>query len=785
MRESLAPTGDPAWVLRAEGYDPLREASLESRFAISNGFLGVRGTRLIARGDGRAIAARTYVAGLFGTADGEGVLPGLVVAPDWLRVGLCLAGRPLAGQPPDVAAHTRILDFRRGALLTETRLRLADPMVAGLALRVRTLRLVSQRARGVGLQLIQFEFETGEAEVTLEASMEAPGLGVVEEQAEPDFGVWRAEGAIRRLAMATCADVQIDGADVASTPGLDPGARAWTWPARPGQLAVFTRLLGAVRSDTQARDPGPEARRLLGAAQQSGWSGVLGGHEAAWTERWRGSDVEVEGDAAAQEALRFAAYHLNSAANPDDERVSIAARALTGDDYRGHVFWDTEIYLLPFYTMTWPAAARALLMYRFHTLDGARVKAAGMGWRGALYAWESADTGAETTPREAVGPDRKIIAILSGVQEQHISADVAYAVWRYWDATGDEAFLREAGAEILIETARFWVSRATLESDGARHIRGVIGPDEYHEHIDDNAFTNVMARWNLSRAVEAATLLRTRWPSEWMTLSDRLDLGAAEIADWSAAAEALVTGLDPATGLYDQFEGFRELEDIDLAAYDGRSVPMDVVLGRERTQRTQVVKQADVVALLGLLPEAFTNSSAQANFDYYARRCSHGSSLSRAMHGLVAARLGLSDMALDFFRQTAQIDLGDAHVAIDGGLHIAALGGLWILAVFGFAGLSLTKTGIGLAPRLPAQWSDLRFPIQWRGRCVSLRIAQAKGLIEATLTSGSAMTLTLGGETHDLTLGQALRVSIVSTSTTPVQSPESPLPRRPALSPLR
>ena len=154
----------------------------------------------------------------------------------------------------------------------------------------------------------------------------------------------------------------------------------------------------------------------------------------------------------AQLALRFALYHLNSAANPADERVSIGARALTGDDYHGHVFWDTEIFLLPFYILTWPEAARTLLMYRFHTLDGARAKAAAMGWRGALYAWESADTGAEMTPEQVIGPDRRIVDILCGKQEQHISADVAYAVWQYWQATEDQSFLLDAGAEILIET---------------------------------------------------------------------------------------------------------------------------------------------------------------------------------------------------------------------------------------------------------------------------------------------------------------------------------------------
>ena len=194
----------------------------------------------------------------------------------------------------------------------------------------------------------------------------------------------------------------------------------------------------------------------------SAGAGVVAEHEAAWSNRWHCSDVEVEGDAVAQQALRrFAIYHLNNAANPADERVCyIGARALTGGDYRGHVFWDTEIFLLPFYVLTWPEAARALLMYRFRTLDGARAKAAGMGWRGALYAWESADTGAETTPDQVIAPDRRVIDILCGRQEQHISADVAYAVWQYWQATRDEEFLLDAGAEILLETGRFWSSRA-------------------------------------------------------------------------------------------------------------------------------------------------------------------------------------------------------------------------------------------------------------------------------------------------------------------------------------
>ena len=208
-----------------------------------------------------------------------------------------------------------------------------------------------------------------------------------------------------------------------------------------GQVAALDRIVAVARGDTPEDDPAPSAEAALARSHALGWRAALAAHEAAWEARWAASDIIIEGDDEMQQALRFAVYHLTSAANPEDDRVSVGARGLTGDAYLGHVFWDTEIYLLPFYTTVWPEAARALLMYRFHTLPGARAKAARIGCKGALYAWESADTGYETTPERVVGPDGKLIDVLSGRMEHHISADVAYAVWQYWRATGDDDVL--------------------------------------------------------------------------------------------------------------------------------------------------------------------------------------------------------------------------------------------------------------------------------------------------------------------------------------------------------
>jgi trehalose/maltose hydrolase-like predicted phosphorylase len=745
MEHALRPTACPAWVLDSHGFDPLREGSFESRFAISNGFLGVRGARAVGRGARWVVPPRTYVAGLFDTPGTEPWPPELVPAADWLRVRILLPSGPLVHHPGDASSQRMTLDMRRGVLLAGAHL-LEAPDVR---IRLRTLRLVSLSERAVGLQLIELEIEDREVEVTLEASFEGMNLGLVSERLDQDLGVWRTRHSGKGLAMAAAASLQVDGHDLPPT-ALGQLKWSWSWKSRPGQVVCFERSVAVVRSDTPSLDPGGGARDKLGVARRLGWRGVIAEHEAAWASRWQCSDVEIDGDAAAQRALRFAGYHLNSAANPADERVSIGARALTGDDYHGHVFWDTEIFLLPFYVLTWPEAARALLMYRFRTLDAARAKAAGMGWRGALYAWESADTGAEATPDQLVAPDRRVVDVLCGKQEQHISADVAYGVWQYWKATGDDGFLLDAGAEILLETGRFWSSRARPEADGHCHIRGVIGPDEYHEHIDDNAFTNVMARWNIRRALDVAALLRERWPERWARLASRLGLDDTELKQWRNVAETMATGLDIGTGLFEQFAGYFALEQIDLANYTGRSVPMDVVLGRERTQTSQVIKQADVVALLGLLPEEFVGETGAVNFRFYEPRCGHGSSLSRAMHGLVAARLGYSEIALRQFRLAAAIDLADTHAAIGGGVHIGALGGIWQTAVLGFAGLSLHGDGIELDPKLPPDWRSLGFGIQWRGRRLRIKVVPGEQLVEATLEAGAPMRLVVGGEAHEL-----------------------------------
>lgn len=756
MLEALEPTSASGWVLSHTGYNVLTESALESSFAVGNGFLGMRAARSVSRGptwvswlgySRWASWPRCYVAGLFDVPNVEPPVPALLPVADWSRVRILLNGKLLLAREGEIRAGTRKLDMRRGVLLSDWTHRVPS----GVTFEGHELRLLSLMDRAIGLQIMWMALDREGVEVTLEASFAMAGLGMEPIRLEEDLGVWRAEGSGKGVSMTGAATLRLGGELLAPERPF-PLRWIWRWRSVPGQIAEFDRLVGVARADTLEEDPAPRAEAALKRNLVLGWRGVLTEHEAAWNARWSASEIGIEGDDELQQALRFAVYHLTSAANPEDDRVSIGARALTGDAYLGHVFWDTEIYLLPFYTVIWPEAARALLMYRFHTLPNARAKAAHFGFQGALYAWESADSGAETTPECLIGADGTVVDILCGKMEQHISADIAYAVWRYWRCTGDDDFFLHAGAEILLETARFWASRAVAEADGRRHIRHVIGPDEYHEDVDDNAFTNMMARWNIARALDAIQWLRERRPDHAAALCSRLALGEVELADWRDAVTRLVTGFDPSTGLYEEFSGFHALEPIELNK--GRIMPVDVVTDRAWGQRSQVVKQADVVALMALLPEEFPGTVAQTNFRYYEPRCAHGSSLSAGMHALVAARLGDAAMALRYLRETADKNL-DLDPNSAGGVRIAGLGALWQAVILGFAGLDLAGETLGIDPQLPPNWQSLSFRVCWRGRSVALRITGSA--VEVTLIKGEPMPIRIAASTRELKGGMMVQ----------------------------
>ncbi len=459
-------------------------------------------------------------------------------------------------------------------------------------------------------------------------------------------------------------------------------------------------------------DDAPEPRVALDAlrdAEDVGFERLLSEQRAAWGEFWDVADIRVEDDPELQRAIRLALFQLSASVGEDGE-TALGARGLTGPGYRGHVFWDTDVFVLPFLAATRPRAARTLLEYRVRRLGAAFREAHASGRVGARFPWESARSGRDVTPDRARVAG-ETIPILTGQLEEHIVADVAWGAACYLDWTGDEEFESGAGRTILVETARYWASRIRRDGEGRGHIDGVIGPDEYHENVDDNAFTNVMARWNLRRAAEAVASL------------PRGEVGEDEVARWHSLADTLVDGYDSETGVYEQFAGFFGLEPIviaDLAAR--RPTDAERLLGRERLAGAQVAKQADTLMLHQLVPDEVASDSLRPNLLFYEPRTSHGSSLSPGIHAGLFARLGKMNEALEWLRLTSRMDLDDVTNSSAGGLHTAAMGSLWQALVFGFAGLRPAGDGLRLDPRLPDAWGAFEIRVLFRGARVKVRM---------------------------------------------------------------
>jgi len=757
-----SPALDTGWRLRLDGGEAAEGRAAASLLTVGNGRLGVRG------------AGAAFLAGLFDPVLTHSAppetprdSPALVPLPDLFAFRFSLDGEAL--DTGETLEANRELDLRRGLLIWHRRQRLPSG---------RTVRLVVEQGasaadRRLLLQRIAITPEGG-GRCELGAELRAgavpafdrlPALvpdgsapsGVV--QAHTPRSSWR-------VALAQRCTLYGDAGPIAAEQTREEQQSGHlvdraVWQAAPGQTAVFERVI-AVGCSREAPEPAAAALQAIASLDGRGVPALLAEHAASRERRWRDSDLRIDGDEAAQRALRWAVHQLLGAANPEDERVSIGARLLSGPGYQGHVFWDTEIYLLPFYTFTWPEAARALLRYRYHTLEAARLKAARLGYRGALYAWESALSGHEATARFRFGPHGERIPIYTGERGHHISADVAYAVWQYWQATGDDAFFRDCGVEILLETARFWASRARLEDDRRYHIRGVIGPDEFHQQVDDSAYTNALARLNLELGRAADAWLRRTDPERREALQRRLVLGARELERWDDVAARLAVDLDPRGGVIAQFAGYFALEDATPEQLAPPGMKLQDALGLERLRQTQIVKQADVVLLCHLLAEAVRPETAAACFDYYAPRCAHASSLSPSIYALVAARLDRGEQALRLFRRAADLDLRLATGRAAAGVHAANCGGLWQAAVFGAAGMRLASDGLAFAPHLLPGWNGLAFSVRWRGCRLDVEVRREPALAHFALSEGGGpICLRLpgqgplrlrGGETVELAL---------------------------------
>jgi alpha,alpha-trehalose phosphorylase len=498
-----------------------------------------------------------------------------------------------------------------------------------------------------------------------------------------------------------------------------------------------------------------QVRAALAEARQTGWDGLVAEQRAYLDDFWDRADVEVEGDAELQQAIRFGLFHtLQSGARA--EQRAIGAKGLTGPGYDGHTFWDTEAFVLPVLTYTAPHAARDVLRWRHRTLDLARERAQLLGLKGAAFPWRT------IRGQECSGywP--------AGTAAFHIGAAIADAVARYQAASDDRSFASGVGLELLVETARLWRSLGHHDAAGRFRIDGVTGPDEYSAVADNNVYTNLMAERNLREAFEAAQ----RHPER----AAELGVDDEEAAGWRDAAQAILVPYDKERGIHPQAESFTQHQIWDFDATSPEQYPLLLHFPYFDLYRKQVIKQADLVLALHLRGDAFSDEEKARNFAYYERLTVRDSSLSACTQAVVAAEIGHLELALDYLCESALIDLDDLQHNTRDGLHIASLAGTWIGAVCGFGGMRDHDGILSFKPRLPQALTRLTFRLCLSG--LRLLVEVRDNQASYSLLQGSSLEIVHHGKRATVDAKRPLTLPIPAPPTR--ESPSQPPGRAPA-----
>lgn len=496
------------------------------------------------------------------------------------------------------------------------------------------------------------------------------------------------------------------------------------------------------------------ALKALQEDEAAGFDALLAESAACWKEKvWDRVPITIDGPEFDQMAIRFAQYHMQLMTPAHDNRMNIGAKGLSGEGYKGHTFWDTEIFLLPYFIFNMPEVARSLEEYRYLSLPGAHAKAEHNGYEGAQFPWESAwlDDG-EVTP-EYMGTDivtGQLIKVWSGFIEIHITADVAYGVWQYYMCTGDQDFMDKYGYELMLDCAKFWSSRLEPGEDGRLHINDVVGPDEYKEHVDDNAFTNYLVWWTIGKAIEYSGMLQKEKPELYAALDQKLGLANLRVK-WAEQREKIFLTQPNENGVLPQDSTYLTLQDINLSKYKQQAHVGGIYkdYNQEQITKIQVSKQADVMVLFLLLEELFPHQVKLSSWDYYEPRCLHDSSLSLSTHSVLACDIGDPELGYEMFEKACLIDLDNANPhSSDAGIHAASYGGLWQCVVWGFGGLRMLGGKLRISPNLPAAWKKLSYTLLWKGQ--KLNVTVTPRMVQITgEKQKEPVTLEVWGQEYD------------------------------------
>nr|WP_201471347.1 glycoside hydrolase family 65 protein [Microbacterium hydrocarbonoxydans] len=728
----------------------------ETLFSVGNGYLGLRGNHIEGRG---AHEHGTFINGLhetwpirhaeqaYGFAE---VGQTIVNAPDAKVMRVYVDDEPISFDEADVREYRRTLDMRTGVL--ERIVVWETP--SGKRVRMRDERIVSFEERHLAVLRLEVVVENADAPVTVSCQMinRQDGAGVyagTPVEAKSGFDPRKAEKIAERvlepaehwqdglrsalsysvaasgMTVAVVADHVIETENDYTSRTLieeDISKNVFRVQAKAGVPITVTKLVSYHTSrGVPPRELVDRCRRSLDRVRVEGVDAQFE-RQAAWLAAfWERSDVQIGGHDDIQQATRWCLLQLAQASARADG-TGVPAKGVSGSGYSGHYFWDTEIYVLPFLTYTSPQWARNALRARVLMLPAARRRAAQLNEAGALFPWRTIN-GEEASAYYA-----------AGTAQYHINADVSFALGKYVRATGDDDFLRREGIDIAIETARLWATLGfwrtsrivadTADDDGIEtfHIHGVTGPDEYTTVVNDNLYTNVMARYNLRYAARVVREAREANGEEFARVVERTGLAEGEAEGWDRAADAMFIPFSESLGIHPQDSLFLEREVWDLAHTPKEQRPLLLHFHPLVIYRFQVLKQADVVLALFLQGNHFTPEEKKADFDYYDPLTTGDSTLSAVVQSILAAEVGYQDLALQYFRQSLFVDLHDLHHNAADGVHVASAGGVWTALVCGFGGMRDYAGELSFDPRLPADWPSLSFPLQWQGSAVQVTI---------------------------------------------------------------
>ncbi len=719
------------WSLREKKLDLDILAQSESLFALSNGHIGLRGN--LDEGEPFRIPG-TYLNSFYELrplpyAEGGYAYPQsgqtVINVTNGKLIRLLVDDEAFDVRYGELHSHERELNFRDGVLRREVHW--TSP--AGHSIKVSSTRMVSFTQRSI--MAISYEVEPLDAPVRIvvqselvanevfteknndprSGSLDVSPLESQEHRSEGCRGILLHRASASGLLMGAAMDHIIEGpsnitidsesftdtARVSVITRLKKGERlrlikfvAYGWSSQRSQAAIHDQVVAA-----------------LAAARQTGWDGLLAEQRDYLDKFWANANIEIEGDAEIQQALRFALFHVLQA-GARGERRPIPSKGLTGPGYDGHAFWDEESFLLPMLTLTVPRAAADVLRWRYSILDHAKDHARELGLRGAAFPWRTIQ-GAECS---SYWP--------AGTAAFHINADIAYAVSQYIDNTGDTEFEEETGLPILVETARFWLSLGNYDADDKFRINGVTGPDEYSAVVDNNVYTNLMAQHNLSYAAEIAR--------RHSKATHALDVTDKEIAQWDDAAEKMYIPFDERLGIHPQDDAFTHHAVWDFEHTRPEQYPLLLHFPYFDLYRKQVVKQADLVLAMHLRGDAFTLEQKARNFAYYEPLTVRDSSLSAGTQAILAAEVGQLQLAYDYLGETAQLDLNDLEHNTRDGLHLASLASSWTALVAGFGGMRTYKGTLSFAPRLPEGITRITFRMLFRDHKIRVQIAEKEAI---------------------------------------------------------